>query len=102
MSEFEALVENASAVTESVSSLVGQLGAVSPSSNMSGKYTVNTMSKLNGYSKNNKFVGNTYSSVKSSSNTSNKPTTSSDNASKSNNSYNSHTSDVSQSMPESK
>ena len=102
VSEFEALVENASAVTESVSSLVGQLGAVSPSSNMSGKYTVNTMSKLNGYSKNNKFVGNTYSSVKSSSNTSNKPTTSSDNASKSNNSYNSHTSDVSQSMPESK
>ena len=100
--EFEALVENASAVIESVSSLVGQLGAVSTSSNMSGKYTVNTMSKLNGYSKNNKFVGNTYSSVKSSSNTSNKPTTSSDNASKSNNSYNSHTSDVSQSMPESK
>ena len=102
VSEFEALVENASAVIESVSSLVGQLGAVSTSSNMSGKYTVNTMSKLNGYSKNNKFVGNTYSSVKSSSNTSNKPTTSSDNASKSNNSYNSHTSDVSQSMPESK
>ena len=102
VSEFEALVENASAVIESVSSLVGQLGAVSTSSNMSSKYTVNTMSKLNGYSKNNKFVGNTYSSVKSSSNTSNKPTTSSDNASKSNNSYNSHTSDVSQSMPESK
>ena len=102
VSEFEALVENASAVTESDSSLVWQLGAVSTSSNMSSKYTVNTMSKLNGYSKNNKFVGNTYSSVKSSSNTSNKPTTSSDNASKSNNSYNSHTSDVSQSMPESK
>ena len=102
VSEFEALVENSSAVTESDSSLVGQLGAVSTSSNMSSKYTVNTMSKLNGYSKNNKFVGNTYSSVKSSSNTSNKPTTSSDNASKSNNSYNSHTSDVSQSMPESK
>ena len=102
VSEFEALVENASAVIESVSSLVGQLGAVSPSSNTSGKYIVNTMSKLNGYLKNNKSVGNTYSSVKSSSNTSNKPTTSSDNASKSNNSYNSHTSDVSQSMPESK
>ena len=102
VSEFEALVENASAVIESVSSLVGQLGAVSTSSNMSSKYTVNTMSKLNGYSKINKFVGNTYSSVKNSSNTSNKPTTSSDNASKSNNSYNSHTSDVSQSMPESK
>ena len=102
VSEFEALVENASAVIESYSSLVGQLGAVSTSSNMSSKYTVNTMSKLNGYSNNNKFVGNTYSSVKNSSNTSNKPTTSSDNASKSNNSYNSHTSDVSQSMPESK
>ena len=102
VSEFEALVENASAVIESDSSLVVQLGAVSTSSNMSSKYTVNTMSKLNGYSNNNKFVGNTYSSVKSSSNTSNKPTTSSDNASKSNNSYNSHTSDVSQSMPESK
>ena len=96
VSEFEALVENASSVIESVSSLVGQLGAVSTSSNMSGKYTVNTMSKLNGYSKNNKFVGNTYSSVKNSSNASNKLTTSS------NNSYNSHTSDVSQSMPESK
>ena len=102
VSEFEALVENASAVSESYSSLVGQQGAVSTSSNMSSKYTVNTMSKLNGYSNNNKFVGNTYSSVKNSSNTSNKPTTSSDNASKSNNSYNSHTSDVSQSMPESK
>ena len=102
VSEFEALVENASAVTESDSSLVGQLGAVSTSSNMSSKYTVNTMSKLNGYSKNNKSVGNTYSSVKNSSNTSNKPTTSSDNASKSNNSYSSHTSDVSQSKHESK
>ena len=96
VSEFEALVENASAVTESYSSLVGQLGAVSTSSNMSSKYTVNTMSKLNGYSKNNKSVVNTYSSVKSSSNTSNKLTTSS------NNSYSSHTSDVSQSKPESK
>ena len=96
VSEFEVLVENASAVTEFDSSLVGQLGAVSTSSNMSGKYTVNTMSKLNGYSKNDKFVGNTYSSFKSSSNTSNKLTTSS------NNSYGSHTSDVSQSMPESK
>ena len=102
VSEFEALVENASAVTESDSSLVGQLGAVSTSSNMSGKYTVNTMSKLNGYSKNNKSVVNTYSSAKNSSNASNKLTTSSDNASKSNSSYNSHTSDVSQSMPESK
>ena len=102
VSEFEVLVENASAVTESYSSLVGQLGAVSTSSNMSGKYTVNTMFKLNGYSKNDKFVGNTYSSFKSSSNTSNKPTTSSDNASKSNNSYSSHTSDVSQSKHESK
>ena len=96
VSEFEALVENASAVTESDSSLVGQLGAVSTSSNMSSKYTVNTMSKLNGYSKNNKSVGNTYSSAKNSSNTSNKLTTSS------NNSYSSHTSDVSQSKPESK
>ena len=96
VSEFEALVENASAVIESVSSLVGQLGAVSTSSNMSSKYTVNTMSKLNGYSNNNKSVGNTYSSAKNSSNASNKLTTSS------NNSYSSHTSDVSQSMPESK
>lgn len=96
VSEFEALVENASAVTESDSSLVGQLGAVSTSSNMSSKYTVNTMSKLNGYSKNNKSVVNTYSSAKNSSNTSNKLTTSS------NNSYSSHTSDVSQSKPESK
>lgn len=96
VSEFEALVENASAVTESYSSLVGQLGAVSTLSNMSSKYTVNTMSKLNGYLKNNKFVGNIYSSVKSSSNASNKLTTSS------NNSYSSHTSDVSQSKLESK
>lgn len=96
VSEFEALVENASAVTESDSSLVGQLGAVSTSSNMSSKYTVNIMSKLNGYSKNNKSVGNTYSSAKNSSNESNKLTTSS------NNSYSSHTSDVSQSKPESK
>ena len=96
VSEFEALVENASAVTEYDSSLVGQLGAVSTSSNMSSKYTVNTMSKLNGYSKNNKSVVNTYSSAKNSSNTSNKLTTSS------NNSYSSHTSDVSQSKPESK
>ena len=96
VSEFEALVENASSVIESVSSLVGQLGAVSTSSNMSVKYTVNTMSKLNGYSKNNKFVGNTYSSAKNSSNASNKLTTSS------NNSYSSHTSDVSQSKLESK
>ena len=102
VSEFEALVENASAAIESVSGLVRQLGAVSTSSNMSGKYTVNTMSKLNGYSKNNKFVVNTYSSVKNSSSTSNKPTTSSDNTSQSNNSYSSHTSDVSQSKPESK
>ena len=102
VSEFEALVENASAVIESDSSLVGQPGAVSTSSNMSFKYTVNTMSKLNCYSKNNKFVGNTYSSVKNSSSTSNKPTTSSDNASQSDNSYSSHTSDVSQSKPESK
>lgn len=102
VSEFEALVENASAAIESVSSLVGQLGAVSTSSNMSGKYTVNTMSKLNGYSKNNKSVVNTYSSVKNSSSTSNKLTTSSYNASQSNNSYSSHTSDVSQSNPESK
>ena len=96
VSEFEALVENASAVTESVSSLVGQLGAVSPSSNMLSKYTVNTMSKLNGYSKNIKSVVNTYSSAKNSSNASNKLTTSS------NNSYSSHTSDVSQSKLESK
>ena len=96
VSEFEALVENASAVTESDSSLVGQLGAVSTSSNMSSKYTVNTMSKLNGYSKNNKSVVNTYSSAKNSSNASNKLTTSS------NNSYSSHTSDVSQSKLESK
>ena len=96
VSEFEALVENASAVTESVSGLVRQLGAVSTSSSMSGKYTVNTMSKLNGYSKNNKSVVNTYSSAKNSSNTSNKLTTSS------NNSYSSHTSNVSQSKPESK
>lgn len=96
VSEFEALVENASAVTESDSSLVGQLGAVSTSSNMSSKYTVNTMSKLNGYSKNNKSVGNTYSSAKNSSNASNKLTTSS------NNSYSSHTSDVSQSKLESR
>lgn len=96
VSEFEALVENASAVIESDSSLVVQPGAVSTSSNMSSKYTVNTMSKLNGYSKNNKSVGNTYSSAKNSSNTSNKLTTSS------NNSYSSHTSDVSQSKPESK
>ena len=96
VSEFEALVENASAVTESYSSLVGQLGAVLTSSNMSSKYTVNTMSKLNGYSKNNKSVVNTYSSAKNSSNASNKLTTSS------NNSYSSHTSDVSQSMLESK
>ena len=96
VSEFEALVENASAVIESDSSLVGQLGAVSTSSNMSSKYTVNTMSKLNGYSKNNKSVGNTYSSAKNSSNASNKLTTSS------NNSYSSHTSDVSQSKHESK
>ena len=96
VSEFEALVENASAAIESVSSLVGQLGAVSTSSNMSSKYTVNTMSKLNGYSKNNKSVVNTYSSAKNSSNASNKLTTSS------NNSYSSHTSDVSQSKPESK
>ena len=102
VSEFEALVENASSAIESVSSLVGQLGAVSTSSNMSGKYTVNTMSKLNGYSNNNKFVGNTYSSVKNSSNTSNKLTTSSNNSSQSNNSYSSHTSDVSQSKHESK
>ena len=102
VSEFEALVENASAVTESVSSSVWQLGAVSTSSSVSGKYTVNTMSKLDGYSKSNKFVGNTYSSVKNSSNTSNKPTTSSNNASQSNNSYGSHTSDVSQSKPESR
>ncbi len=102
VSEFEALVENASAVTESYSSLVGQLGAVSTSSNMSSKYTVNTMSKLNVYSNNNKSVVNTYSSVKNSSNTSNKPTTSSDNASQLNNPYSSHTSDVSQSKPESK
>ena len=96
VSEFEALVENASAVVESVSSLVGQLGAVSTSSNMLYKYTVNTMSKLNGYSKNIKSVVNTYSSAKNSSNASNKLTTSS------NNSYSSHISDVSQSMPESK
>lgn len=96
VSEFEALVENASSVIESVSSLVGQLGAVSTSSNMSVKYTVNTMSKLNGYSKNNKSVVNTYSSAKNSSNASNKLTTSS------NNSYSSHTSDVSQSKLESK
>ena len=96
VSEFEALVENASAVSESVSGLVRQLGAVSTSSSMSGKYTVNTMSKLNGYSKNNKSVVNTYSSAKNSSNTSNKLTTSS------NNSYSSHTSNVSQSKPESK
>ena len=96
VSEFEALVENASSVIESVSSLVGQLGAVSTSSNMSSKYTVNTMSKLNGYSKNNKSVVNTYSSAKNSSNASNKLTTSS------NNSYSSHTSDVSQSKLESK
>lgn len=102
VSEFKALVENSSAVIESDSSLVGQLGAVSTSSNMSSKYTVNTMSKLNGYSKNNKFVGNTYSSVKSSSNTSNNTTTSSDKASQLNSSYSSHTSDVSQSKPESK
>ena len=102
VSEFEALVENASAAIESVSGLVRQLGAVSTSSNMSGKYTVNTMSKLNGYSKNNKSVVNTYSSVKNSSSTSNKPTTSSDNTSQLNNSYSSHTSDVSQSKPESK
>lgn len=102
VSEFKALVENASAAIESVSSLVGQLGAVSTSSNMSGKYTVNTMSKLNGYLKNNKFVGNTYSSVKSSSNTSNNTTTSSDKASQLNSSYSSHTSDVSQSKLESK
>lgn len=96
VSEFEALVENASAIIESDSGLVGQLGAVSTSSNMSSKYTVNTMSKLNGYSKNNKSVGNTYSSAKNSSNASNKLTTSS------NNSYSSHTSDVSQSKLESK
>ena len=96
VSEFEALVENASSVIESDSSLVGQFGAVSTSSNMSSKYTVNTMSKLNGYSKNNKSVVNTYSSAKNSSNASNKLTTSS------NNSYSSHTSDVSQSKLESK
>lgn len=96
VSEFEALVENASAVTKSYSSLVGQLGAVSTSSNMSSKYTVNTMSKLNGYLKNIKSVVNTYSSAKNSSNASNKLTTSS------NNSYSSHTSDVSQSKLESK
>ena len=96
VSEFEALVENASAVTESYISLVGQLGAVSTSSNMSSKYTVNIMSKLNGYSKNIKSVVNTYSSAKNSSNASNKLTTSS------NNSYSSHTSDVSQSKLESK
>ena len=102
VSEFKALVENESAVIESDSSLVGQLGAVLTSSNMSGKYTVNIMSKLNGYLKNNKFVGNIYSSVKNSSSTSNKPTTQSDNASQSNNSYSSHTSDVSQSKPESR
>ena len=96
VSEFEALVENASADIESDSSLVGQLGAVSTSSNMSSKYTVNTMSKLNGYSKNNKSVVNTYSSAKNSYNASNKLTTSS------NNSYSSHTSDVSQSKLESK
>lgn len=101
VSEFKALVENASAVIESVSSSVGQLGAVLTSSNMSGKYTVNIMSKLNGYLKNNKFVGNIYSSVKNSFSTSNKPTTQSDNASQSNNSYSSHTSDVSQSKLES-
>lgn len=96
VSEFEALVENASAVIESYSSLVGQLGAVSTSSNMLSKYTVNTMSKLNSYSKNIKSVVNTYSSAKNSSNASNKLTTSS------NNSYSSHTSEVSQSKPESK
>ena len=101
VSEFKALVENASAVIESVSSSVGQLGAVLTSSNMSGKYTVNIMSKLNGYLKNNKFVGNIYSSVKNLSSTSNKPTTQSDSASQSNNSYSSHTSDVSQSKHES-
>ena len=107
VSEFEALVENASAVMDSVSSLVGQLGAVATSSNMAGKYTVNTMSKLNSYSKNAKFVGKTYSSVKNSVNktnsySNNKSTTSSNNTNSSNKSYSSHTFDVSQSKPETK